>query len=521
MKKATAAPAATMLFAIYTRESTEGQLTGKTYNSHHSQEDYLRSWVKAQGGEVFAAYSDTQSGTKLDTRPGLLRLLADAQAGRFHRAVAYDIDRWCRSIEIYSIMKRVTRDSGVLFESATQRFNDDAEGQLMEVQTAAFAQYYSQLISRKVKIKREQMLGKGMWPGGHAPFGYVSVEKKLTPEPREAETIRRMFELFLEHPSRAALRHQLRALGIKNRQGKPWSDTSLEQILRNRVYLGELRAAQCWLPGTHPPILDPALFERVQALTPTKRRIEHHMERPYPLAGVLVCASCGSQMTPHYVTKKNNLRVPYYRCTATFKQAWGACAVKQVNADKMEAWVASLLDELATSPAVSDEAVAKANASRAGDAEPLREREGALQARAREIETRTKNLVDVLARLGVSAIDAIKGQLEEAERDKVLVQAELHDLREQIRDLTRVRIDEARVREVLADVRLLYEVASGQERGELIKLMFRKIEFRGPDQPVNVELFDQERENLEPHKDGSRKSTIWLREQDSNLRPFG
>lgn len=350
-----------------------------------------------------------------------------------------------------------------------------------------------------------------MWPGGHTPYGYMAVEKKLVPEPSEAEVVRKMFDLFIEHPSRAAVRQQLRALGIKNRVGKPWSDTSIEQILRSRLYLGQIRAAETWLPGTHPPILDLALFERVQALTPTKRRIQHHMERPYPLAGVLVCGSCGSQMTPHYVMKKNQIRVPYYRCTATFKQSWTACTVKHVNADKVEAWVASLLEELATSPAVTEQAVAQANAARAGDVEPLRELERALEARLREHEVRAKNLVEVLAQLGAAGLATVRTQLEESERDKVLVQAELNELRERIRALSRVRIDHERVRAALADVRLLYQVASGQERGELLKLMFRRIEFRGPDQPVNAELFDQERKNLEPHKDGSRKSTAWLR----------
>ena len=116
------------------------------------------------------------------------------------------------------------------------------------------------------------------------------------------------------------------------------------------------------------------------------------MERPYPLAGVLVCGSCGSQMTPHYVMKKNRVRVPYYRCTATFKQSWTACTVKHVNADKVEAWVASLLEELATSPAVTEQAVAQANAARAGDVEPLREQERALEARLREHEARMERV---------------------------------------------------------------------------------------------------------------------------------
>lgn len=225
-------------------------------------------------------------------------------------------------------------------------------------------------------------------------------------------------------------------------------------------------------------------------------------------------------MTPHYVSKKKGVRIPYYRCTATFKQAWGACNVKQVNAEKIEAWVASLLEELATSPADIDRAVAHANATRAGDAEPLRAQERDLEARLREHEQQARNLVDALAQLGASAVATVRSRLEQAERDKVLVQAELDSLRGQIRELSRARIDEARVRAVLADMRLLYQVASGAERGELIKMLFKKVEYCGPDQPVNAELFDLERKNLEP-QNGSRKSTTWLRELDSNQRPFG
>jgi len=87
-------------WAIYTRESTAGQLEGKEYNSHDSQRDYLRDFVEENGGVVVEVYSDTETGTKLDKRDGLLRFLADAEAGEFDHAVAYDIDRWARSTAI-------------------------------------------------------------------------------------------------------------------------------------------------------------------------------------------------------------------------------------------------------------------------------------------------------------------------------------------------------------------------------------------------------------------------------------
>jgi hypothetical protein len=43
-------------------------------------------------------------------------------------------------------------------------------------------------------------------------------------------------------------------------------------------------------------------------------------------------------------------RRPDQRCTQTFKKTWGACPVKQVDADKIEAQVLNVLDELSLAP---------------------------------------------------------------------------------------------------------------------------------------------------------------------------
>jgi hypothetical protein len=212
-------------------------------------------------------------------------------------------------------------------------------------------------------------------------------------------------------------------------------------------------------------------------------------------------------MTMSYVNRPTK-RVPYYRCTSTFKKSWGSCSIKQVNADKMEAWVKDLIEELAASPALVDEAVTRANDARLTDAEPLREKELALRARLQEISTRLRNLVDVLARVGVAALETVKVEMEKAERDKVLVEAELAEVTEEIRLLTKTRVNEERVREVLDDFRLMYEVATGKERGELIRLLFRRIEYNGPNEMVEVELWDRTKRNLE--LEGSRFQTSWL-----------
>ena len=48
-------------------------------------------------------------------------------------------------------------------------------------------------------------------------------------------------------------------------------------------------------------------------------------------------------MTTHYADR-GKWKIPYYRCTQTFKKTWGACPVKQVNADKIEAKVTAAMN---------------------------------------------------------------------------------------------------------------------------------------------------------------------------------
>lgn len=259
-------PRAKLKYALYVRESTKGQLEGRSYNSLESQADYLREWVEREHGEVFRLYSDVESGTKLK-RDGLTDLFVDAQAGKFDVAVAYDMDRWARNIEIHVLMRQLARSTGVRFLSATQAFSSDAagaldaEGKLMELQIAGFAEFYSDVIARKVKIKRRLMAQEGRWLGGPAPFGFETIDKSLVPHAKESEIVRLIFSLYLEHPSVAAIRLRLKAMGIKNRSGEDWSTTSLEQMLRCRVYVGDIQNAGEFYRGRHDSIVEPAIFD--------------------------------------------------------------------------------------------------------------------------------------------------------------------------------------------------------------------------------------------------------------------
>jgi site-specific DNA recombinase len=254
-------------YALYVRVSTLGQIEGVRFDSLESQEETLREFVSRHGGEVTKVYSDTESGTKLDERPGLVALLNDTHSGLFDEAVAYHFDRWHRNIEIFAILRKVTRETGVRFVSATQDFSDDAEGRLIETQLAGFNAYFSDVVSQKVKLKRRLMAGHGAWCGGRVPFGYKTVEGMLIVIPEEATTVRHIFELYPEHPSATAVRNRLRALGIRDRTNRPWSTPSIASILRNPIYAGLVRHPDGEpVPGRQEAIVTKEAWQNVQAI---------------------------------------------------------------------------------------------------------------------------------------------------------------------------------------------------------------------------------------------------------------
>lgn len=504
-------------YALYVRVSTLGQIEGVRYDSLESQEESLREYVDRHGGAVVKLYSDTESGAKLDERPGLVELMHDAHAGLFDEAVAYHFDRWHRNIEIFAVMKRVTRETGVRFVSATQDFSDDAEGRLIEAQLAAFNAYFSDVVSQKVKLKRRLMAGHGAWCGGRVPFGYKAEDGKLIVVLEEANTVRRVFELYTLHPSPTAVRNGLRALGIRDRQGKPWSTSSIAAILRNPVYAGLVRHPDGEpVPGVHEGIVSKETWDHIRALPPTRKRRVTKVERPYPLVGLLFCGACNQAMTLHYVRKPNGRIFPRYRCVTTFHRGWKECPVKEVNADRIEAWVGEQVQQLSADGPLLDSAIAHANSADEERARPLRDEEAKVTARISEVHGRIERLTDAIA-AGGTTFSSIQARLRLEERNLRLLEVEQSRIRAEAGKLSGGSLDPAKIRKLLVDFAMLFAVASQAERKDLLHLLVRRITFRGAGQEVTLELFA----DVNLGASGSILRTVWLRRRDSNSRPGG
>ena len=133
-------------------------------------------------------------------RPGLTALLGDIAAGKVDVVVVYKDDRLTRALSDFARLVEVFDTNHVSFVSVTQQFNTTSSmGRLTLNVLLSFAQFEREVTAERIRDKIAASKKKGMWMGGLAPLGYDACDKKLIVNEREADTVRCLFALYLEH----------------------------------------------------------------------------------------------------------------------------------------------------------------------------------------------------------------------------------------------------------------------------------------------------------------------------------
>ena len=226
----------------------------------------------------------------------------------------------------------------------------------------SFAQFEREIISERTRDKMAATRRKGKWSGGHPVLGYDVVDRKLVINEVEAGRVRQIYELYLEHQSLISTIQELNRRGWKmkgwtNKKGgesggQPFDKGNLHGLLTNVLYLGQVRYKAEIHPGEHPGIVDPILFERVQALLQENSRTDGNASRSRfaaLLTGLLRCVACNCSM-PHTHTLRKTTRYRYYVCLHAQKQGWGACPSQSVPAPEIERFVIDQIRGLERNP---------------------------------------------------------------------------------------------------------------------------------------------------------------------------
>ncbi|UAK25269.1 recombinase family protein [Sphingomonas nostoxanthinifaciens] len=305
--------------AIYTRKSTDEGLE-QAFNSLDAQREACAAYILSQRHEGWTLLPDLYddggfSGGSME-RPGLRQLLADVAAGKVDVIVVYKVDRLTRSLADFSRIVDVLEQGHTSFVSVTQAFNTTTSmGRLMLNVLLSFAQFEREVTGERIRDKIAASKRKGMFMGGLVPLGYALEDRKLAPHVAEAATVRLIFERYRALGSMRALARELAKRDVRTKRyafqngresgGNAFTLGPLAYLLRNPIYIGEVRHKGERFLGEHEGIVDAALWIEVQAMlsgqAPKRVEVERATE-PSLLTGMLHDGK-GRPMTPSHAVK--------------------------------------------------------------------------------------------------------------------------------------------------------------------------------------------------------------------------
>ena len=364
--------------AIYTRKSSEEGLQ-QEFNSLDAQREAAEAFIASQkheGWQVITEHFNDggYTGGNMD-RPALKRLLAAVESRSVDCIVVYKVDRLSRSLLDFSRIIEILDRHSVSFVAVTQQFNTTSSlGRLTLNILLSFAQFEREIISERTRDKMSAARRKGKWIGGHPVLGYDIDPKggRLIVNPDEADQVRTLFRLYLEHGSLLPTLQEAERRGLltkrwttedgKVRGGERIAKATLHGILTNVIYTGMVDHKGCLYPGEHERIVDQTTWDRVhESLRRNNANNGASMKNKFGalLRGLLFCVPCGTPMVHTYTMRKSK-RYRYYVCSTAQQQGWKSCETKSVSAQAIETAVLDSIRRIGTDPKLAETVAAEA-----------------------------------------------------------------------------------------------------------------------------------------------------------------
>jgi site-specific DNA recombinase len=431
--------------AIYTRKSSEEGLALE-FNSLDAQREAAEAYVASQRAEGWVAsparYDDGGfSGGSMD-RPALARLLADVAAGKVDCVVVYKVDRLSRSLPDFARILEAFDQHKVAFCSVTQQFNTThSMGRLTLNILLSFAQFEREIIGERIRDKLGAQRRRGKWTGGAPVLGYdvdrTNPSPRLVVNAAEAARAREIFALYLQHEALLPVVHELRRRGWRAKArltkagvavgGSAFDKGRLYALLTNPLYAGRVRYQAKVYAGEHEAVVDPAVFDKVQAVLGRNGRtggVEVRNRHGALLKRLLKCTACGGGMT-HTFTSKRGRQYRYYACVRAVKGGRAACPTRSLPAAEVERVVVEQVRRVGRDPALAAEVLAAARGAADGERADLAERARRSEGRLAEIAGReaalaVESIGEAEARAALADFDGVWDRLSPREQAKLV-----------------------------------------------------------------------------------------------------
>ena len=345
-----------MTAVIYARYSSDNQRE----ESIEGQIRECTAYAEKNGFTVVKHYIDRAISAKTDNRPQFQQMIKDSERGIFDVIIVWKLDRFARNRYDSARYKTQLKRNGVKLVSATEVISAGPEGIILESVLEGYAEYYSADLSEKVVRGMTENTLKGVYNGGTVPFGYVINENRhYKPDPLLAPYVEQTFQKYADGATMTDLRDWLKAHNIKNSMGGEMSYNTIQRMLSNRRYIGELRLRDVVQPNAIPALVSEDLFNKVQEKLAKNKKApaRHKAEESYLLTTKLYCGKCGALMFGESGVSHTGKMYTYYKCAAAKKKK--TCDKKAVRKQWLEDLVVAETMKLVEDDASMNAIIAK------------------------------------------------------------------------------------------------------------------------------------------------------------------
>ena len=181
---------------------------------------------------------------------------------------------------------------------------------------------------------------KGKCTGGTGTIGYkIDEDKFYHLDPLTSPLVLEAFQRYDNGDKMVEIVNFLNDKGVRNMLGGKMTHSSVNTMLKNRRYIGELSFRDIVVPGAIPVIVPKDLFDRVQKRLDKNKRAPAcgKADEEYLLTTKLFCGKCGALMFGESGTSATGRTYYYYKC-ANVKRRKG-CNKKTVQKEWLEALI--------------------------------------------------------------------------------------------------------------------------------------------------------------------------------------
>ena len=345
-----------MTAVIYARYSSDNQRE----ESIEGQIRECTAYAEKNGITIVKHYIDRAISAKTDNRPQFQQMIKDSDKKLFDIVLVWRLDRFARNRYDSARYKTQLKKNGVKLMSATEIISEGPEGIILESVLEGYAEYYSADLAEKVVRGQTENILKGRCNGGRGTFGYtLDSERKFHIDPLASPFVLESFTKYRDGLTMKEIRDWLNENGIKNPVGGEFTYNSVEHMLKNRRYIGELKFRDVVVPDAIPPIVPLELFDDVQEKIAKNKKApaRRKAEDDYLLTTKLHCGCCGALMFGESGTSRTGEVHRYYKC-ATAKKKKG-CKKKTVRKQWLEDLVVNQTMQLVRDDAAMESIIAK------------------------------------------------------------------------------------------------------------------------------------------------------------------